>query len=163
MRTSTAMRTSSTRVMSTTDSRPPFARPERRGKCGTTTVTMTAPRECARKRTSGSIVAPLSLERRGIVSSSDRRNRKIELNSRTGIASRLRAIRWKARDRNRRPGWSARDSLTPMTMSALADASRNRPRSDMLDWPSAGARKIQSPRDSRKQVRIAPENPRFRP
>src|SRR5438270_682030 len=31
----------------------------------------------------------------------------------------------------------------------------------MLDWPSAGARKIQSPRDSRKQVRIAPENPRF--
>src|SRR5256885_1827654 len=153
----TARRMSSTSVTSTTDGRPPFARPDRRGKCGTRTVARTAPRACARKSTSGSIVAPLSRDRSGIASSKARRKSKIELNSRTGIARRLRAIRWNPRERNRRPTWSSRDSRTPITMSALLDASRNRRRSDMLDWPSAGAREIQSPRDSRKQVRILAE------
>lgn len=68
---------------------------------------------------------------------------------------------WKPRESTIRWNASGRVSRTPTTTSAPAPCARKRWTSSILVWPSAGARKIQSPRDSRKQVVIAPVKPRF--
>src|SRR5438445_791098 len=58
---------------------------------------------------------------------------------------------------------SGRYDRMPTTTSAPALAERNRSRSSSGTWPSAGTRKIQSPRACRSAVVMAPEKPRFIP